>query len=48
MERIKWYFKQLLPLTYRSHFIEAGQRHFCVWSMWLGRCYNIEDYVIGD
>ena len=46
-ERIKWYARQLLPLTYRSHYSdEAGRRHFCVWKMWLGRCFDVEDFII--
>jgi hypothetical protein len=41
-----WYLKQLLPLTYRSYY-QAGenQKHFCVWNMWFGRCFNIDDVV---
>lgn len=46
---MKWHLKQLLPLTYRSRYsTEDGTRHFCVWNMWFGRCFNIEDYVIND
>lgn len=41
-----WYLKQLLPLTYRTHFMQENKKHFCVWNMWFGRCYNVEDYVI--
>lgn len=41
-----WYLKQLLPLTYRSRYIENGERHFCVWQMWFGYCFNIDDVVI--
>ena len=41
-----WYLKQLLPLTYRTSYTESGKKHFCVWNMWLGHCYNIEDYII--
>lgn len=44
---MRWYLKQLLPLTYRSHYIEhgdgpAGHPRFAVWKMWLGRCYKVE------
>lgn len=47
-ERLVWYVKQLVPLTYRTHYGDQdGVRHFCVWKMWLGRCYAIDDVVIG-
>jgi hypothetical protein len=46
---MSWYLRQLLPLTYRTrYYAEDGKKHFCVWNMFLGRCYNIEDYIIGD
>jgi hypothetical protein len=49
IERIKWYFKQLLPLTYRTRYRdEDGAAHYCVWNMWLGRCYNIDDVVLTE
>lgn len=41
-----WYLKQLLPLTYRSQYGEGGQERFCVWRMWLGRCFAIDDMAI--
>ena len=47
---MKWYLKQLLPLTYRSHYTHFNygveEKHFCVWNMWFGKCYNVEDYII--
>ena len=47
MSKITWYLKQLLPLTYRSRYRDAaGARHFCVWRMWFGRCFQVEDYQI--
>lgn len=42
-----WYLKQLIPLTYRTKYEQDGQRHFVVWKMWLGRCYSIDDHIIG-
>ena len=45
---IKWYIKQLLPLTYRTKYRKAGKMVFCVWNMWLGRCFNIEEYEIKE
>ena len=42
-----WYLKQLLPLTYWTKYrTDDGHQHFCIWKMWLGRCYNITDIVI--
>ncbi len=40
-----WTRKQLFPLTYRTRYEEDGVRHFCVWRMWLGRCFDIDDVV---
>jgi len=43
MRCILWYLKQLVPLTYRSHYSTAdGMKHFAVWRMWWGRCFSIE------
>lgn len=47
MDRVTWYFKQLLPLTYRTTYTEDGQRHFTVWRMWMGRCFDIDDVIVG-
>lgn len=43
-----WYLKQLFPLTYRTTYVQNGEKHFTVWKMWLGRCYNIDDYVVSN
>jgi len=40
--KITWYFKQLLPLTYRSHYTENGARMFSVWRMWFGHTFDHE------
>lgn len=45
-ERVKWYLKQLLPLTYRTTYTENGKKRFAVCKMWFGRCYKIDDHVI--
>lgn len=49
--RLIWLFRQLLPLTYRSHYLvsmDGGEPvpHFTVWKMWLGRSYDIDDVVV--
>jgi len=42
-----WRIKQLVPLTYRSRYSDAeGMKHFCVWKMWLGWCYRVDDVAI--
>ena len=46
MNRVKWYLKQLLPLTYRTEFAEGGKRKVAVWNMWFGRCYNIDEWIV--
>ena len=46
MERIKWYFKQLFPLTYAGTFTENGVRHLHIWKMWFGRCFAEQDFLI--
>jgi hypothetical protein len=42
-----WYLKQLFPLTYRTTYGSDGKQHFVVWKMWFGRCYKVEDHIIG-
>lgn len=46
MGKLTWYLRQLLPLTYRTTYTHDGERHFCVWRMWLGRSFDIDDVVI--
>ena len=48
MGKVKWYIKQLLPLTYRTIYTEEGLKYFCVWNMWFGRSYNIDKYIISE
>jgi len=42
MERIKWYFKQLLPLSYVSEYKENGIPKKTTFKMRLGRCFDID------
>jgi hypothetical protein len=45
---MRWYLKQLLPLSYHSTYGEGGQRrHSVTWRMWFGRCFDIRDAVSG-
>ena len=47
MNKTIWYLKQLFPLTYRSHYGDSdGRKHFTVWCMWFGRCFDVEDVVV--
>jgi len=46
MERVKWYFKQLLPLRYESTYTEGGQRKRSTWRMWMGRCFDIVTHPV--
>jgi hypothetical protein len=47
LAKFAWAVKQLLPLTYRSHFQgEEGESHFTVWKMWMGCCYKQDDIII--
>lgn len=47
MSTIKWHLKQLVPMTYRSHYRDKQDRpRFAVWKMWLGRCYKRDEIII--
>lgn len=49
-QRIKWYFKQLLPLMYVSEYGEANsdKRFVTVWRMWFGRCFDIRTWEVAN
>jgi len=46
MGKLIWTIKQLFPLTYRSRYEANGERRFCVWRMWMGRCFDIDDMEV--
>ena len=46
MNKLIWTLKQLVPLTYRSHYEKDGAHHFCVWRMWMGKCFDIDDVIL--
>ena len=46
IQKIKWYIKQMLPLTYRGVYIAEGKNRFSVFKMWFGKCYNIDTFEI--
>jgi len=48
MSSIKWYFMQLLPLKYRSHYKTSNENeydtlNYTVWRMWFGKCFNVKN-----
>ncbi len=48
-DKLIWYLRQLLPLTYRTRYgDETGNQHFVVWNMWFGHQYNVEDVIVAD
>lgn len=48
MKKLTWYLKQLLPLTYWSVCGTGNHKEFCIWKMWLGKCYSITAFTIDD
>ncbi len=44
--KLFWYLKQLIPLTYRSKYRQKDKVYFVVWKMWLGRCFDRDEYQI--
>lgn len=47
LSKVVWYLRQLLPLTYWSKYRDAhDQRHFCIWRMWFGRCFDVTDVIV--
>ena len=45
MNKILWYLKQLLPLTYKTTYSIGDEKHYCKWTMFFGKCYNINDRI---
>lgn len=43
-----WYIKQLFPCLYRTTYWQDGKKHFVVWRMWFGRCFAIDDVIVGE
>lgn len=41
---MKWYLKQLLPLTYMSEYKQNDKRRLCIWKMWMGRCFSVRHF----
>lgn len=48
IESLKWYIKQLVPLTYDTTFYENGEHKLCIWKMFLGRCYNVRYFKLAE
>lgn len=50
MSNLRWYLRQLIPTEYRTRYRIGdvnGPKHFCVWWMWLGRSFAIDDVATG-
>lgn len=43
-----WYLKQLLPLWYKTFYWIGKEKHFVVWRMWLGKCFDITDVTVKE
>jgi hypothetical protein len=46
LNKIKWYLKQIFPLTYTSKYKTGLITKICIWKMWLGACYDIREYEV--
>lgn len=51
IERPRWAFKQLLPLSYWTKYrvadgSERGQLRLAIWRMWFGRCFDVVDVPV--
>jgi hypothetical protein len=44
--KVEWYLRQLLPLTYRTTYQTEGKKYFVVWKMWFGRSYNVDSFEV--
>lgn len=44
MNKITWYLKQILPLTYVSTYRQNGNRKLSIWKMWFGKCFKIRQF----
>lgn len=43
---MKWYLKQLFPLSYETTYTEGGKRMLCQWRMWLGRSFDVRSWEL--
>ena len=41
LSKIKWYLKQLLPLTYVGAETNDNGKQLCGWRMWFGKPFQI-------
>ena len=46
MNRLIWYVKQLFKLQYFSQYSSGENKYVCTWRMWLGKCYDVNEYQI--
>lgn len=48
MNKLSWYFKQILPLTYVSTYKENEKKKLCIFKMWFGRCFKIRYFNLKE
>lgn len=47
VSKILWYLKQLFPFQYHTVYgKEDGSWYMCVWRMWFGRCFDINEHKL--
>lgn len=47
MKKIKFYLKQILPLTYYSKYrVQSGCIELAVWTQWFGKPFNIKRFAL--
>lgn len=47
-DRVFWYFKQLFPLTYGTDYWTDGKHFVVYWKMFMGKCYDINEFEVLD
>jgi len=45
-QKILWYLKQLIPLSYWTTYTQNGNRIIVFWRMWFGHSYDILEFNV--
>ena len=49
MNKILFYIKQLLPLTYYTKYrVQTGERYLDIWTQWFCKPFNIKHFRLAD
>lgn len=49
MNKLLFYIKQLLPLTYYTKYrVQTGERYLDIWTQWLCKPFNIKHFTLAD